>query len=65
MCRKPSTSIFTSFQYPSYAVPIDGHVAKKQCGGLMDARGFHLPIRKPNTTKQWQKKTATSFFLIK
>jgi len=52
-----------SFQQHSYAIPIDGHMSKKQGQGLTDTLNTRLPISKPNTTKQWQKKTTTCFFL--
>jgi hypothetical protein len=52
-----------SFQQHSYAVQIDGHISKKQGQDLMDTGGIRLSISTHNTTKQWQKKTTTYFFL--
>jgi len=64
LCAENQTKVFSlSFQQHSYAVPIDGHISIKQGQGLMDTICTRLPISKPNTTKQWQKKTTTYFFL--
>jgi hypothetical protein len=64
LCADNLAEVFPlSFQQHSYAVQLDGHISKKQGQGLMDTSLTYLPIGKPNTTKQWQKKTTPCFFL--
>jgi len=65
LCADNQAEVFPlSFQQHSCAVQIDRHISKKQGQGLMDTSGICLPISKPNTTKQWQKKQPHAFFWI-